>query len=97
MPILTILSYLMPMLTVMGMLGAFGKMNLVSSNLFFERKWSARNILYTVDVMSRVKYFASYLPSCAAVHMYQRTSRWQKGKISIQVLPVPKPVSDYHR
>ena len=35
----------MPMLMVMGMFGALGKMNLVSSNLFFERKWSARNVL----------------------------------------------------
>jgi hypothetical protein len=33
------------MLTVMGMLGALGKMNLVSGNLFWERHCSAREDL----------------------------------------------------
>lgn len=35
----------MPMFTVMGILGAFGKTNLVSGNFFCERHCSARNIL----------------------------------------------------
>lgn len=58
----------MPMLTVMGMLGALGKMNLVSGNLFWERHCSARKDLRDVirEDACMLSLWAMRLPSCAA-------------------------------
>lgn len=93
-------TYLMPMLTVMGIFGAFGKMNFVSSNLFFERKWSARNILWCVgpEIARRTyrrKEFLTFTYHPAP--LFECISEYPQGKNVRCVLPVPKAVSDYHR
>jgi hypothetical protein len=48
------------------MLGALGKMNLISSNLLRRRQFSARNILQNVSKYAR-KQTTTRVPSCPAI------------------------------